>query len=136
MRAVLDPNILIAAALSPAGAPASILRHWLDGAFELVASEQLLDELARALTYPKLRSRIAADDALLFVEMLRRGATLAADDPTPARRSRDRGDDYLLALAAGTSSIVVTGDQDLLTLAPALPVRTAGAFLAELDAKR
>jgi predicted nucleic acid-binding protein len=42
VRAVLDPNILIAALLSPAGAPAQLVGRWLGGAFELVVSETLL----------------------------------------------------------------------------------------------
>ncbi|TMD08021.1 MAG: PIN domain-containing protein [Chloroflexi bacterium] len=42
MRAVLDPNVLISAILAPTGVPAALLRHWLDGEFELVVSERLL----------------------------------------------------------------------------------------------
>jgi predicted nucleic acid-binding protein len=30
-RVVLDPGVLIAAVLSPKGAPAELLRHWLAG---------------------------------------------------------------------------------------------------------
>ena len=51
MRAVLDPNILIAALLSPGGAPAQIVSRWLGGEFELVVSEALLSALERALAY-------------------------------------------------------------------------------------
>ena len=45
MRAFLDPNVIIAALLSPGGVPAAILVAWQSGAFELVLSERLLDEL-------------------------------------------------------------------------------------------
>ena len=71
MRAVLDPNILIAAALAPQGSPARILRAWLDGAFELITSPLLLEELERALSYPKLRPRISPDEAHALVALLR-----------------------------------------------------------------
>jgi hypothetical protein len=39
VRAVLDPNVLIAALLSPTGAPAQLVGRWLGGEFELVVSD-------------------------------------------------------------------------------------------------
>ena len=134
MRAVLDPNILIAALLSPSGAPARLISGWLCGEFELVVSETLLAELERALAYPKLRRRVTPDEATAFAALLRHEATLAADPPNPARRSADPGDDYLLALAEAERALLVTGDQHLLTLADQLPIQTARAFLDTLVA--
>ena len=135
MRAVLDPNILIASLLSPSGAPAQIVSRWLAGEFELVVSEALLAELERALAYPKLRRRISASQASEFVELLRHGAILAADPPDAARRSADAGDDYLLALAEGERAILVSGDQHLLTLADQLPIQTARGFVNALESR-
>jgi uncharacterized protein len=132
VRAVLDPNILIAALLSPSGAPAQLISGWFRGEFELVVSETLLGELERALAYPKLRRRVSPDEATAFAALLRHKATLAADPPNPARRSADPGDDYLLALAEAERALLVTGDQHLLTLADQLPIQTARAFLATL----
>ncbi|MEO5575925.1 MAG: putative toxin-antitoxin system toxin component, PIN family [Gaiellaceae bacterium] len=134
MRAVLDPNILISALLSRSGAPGELIARWLAGGFELVLSELLLDELARALAYPKLRARVAASDADEFVELLRATGAVAADPPKPARRSSDRGDDYLLALAESKRAILVSGDRHLLELADRFPVQTALGFLDSLVA--
>jgi len=47
LRAVLDPNVIISAALSPNGSPAAVLVAWLDGQFELVASQKLIEELGQ-----------------------------------------------------------------------------------------
>lgn len=135
MRAVLDPNVLISALLSPTGAPAALTTRWLAGDFELVVSALLLAELARALAYPKLRARIADDEAKAFIDLLRRTAAMVDDPPAPpapARRSRDPGDDYLLALAASSAAILVTGDRDLLDVKGS-PVRSPRAFLAKLE---
>lgn len=132
MRAVLDPNVLIAALLARSGAPARIVSGWIGGAFELVVSERLLAELERALAYPKVRRRIAAEDAEAFVDLLRRGARLASDPRAPARRSSDPGDDYLLALAEQERALLVSGDRHLLALAGELPIRTPRAFLDAL----
>lgn len=134
MRAVLDPNVLIAAALSPQGSPARILRAWLDGAFELVISPLLLEELERALSYPKLRQRISADEAHALVALLRGEAELRSD-PTGMQpvRSTDPGDDYLIALAAESRAIIVSGDHHLLDLADQLPVKSPVEFLAAIE---
>jgi uncharacterized protein len=135
VRAVLDPNILIAALLSPTGAPAQLVGRWLAGEFELVVSETLLAELERALAYPKLRARITPDEATELAALLRRGAVVAPDPPNPTRRSADPGDDYLLALAENERAVLVSGDQHLLALAGELPVRTARAFLDSLGGR-
>lgn len=131
MRAVLDANVLISALLSPAGAPAALVRSWLAGAFELVVSELLLAELARALAYPKIRSRVSADDATDLLNLLRRSATIASDLAAATRRSPDPDDDYLLALAESTAALLVTGDQHLLGIA-GVAVASPRAFLGML----
>jgi putative PIN family toxin of toxin-antitoxin system len=136
VRAVLDPNVLIAALLAPQGAPAQLLSRWLGGEFELVVSEALLAELERALIYPKLRHRISVDDGARFSSLLREAGLVATDPPAPPRRSPDPGDDYLLALAESERSLVVSGDRHLLGLAGELPVRAPREFLVELETAR
>jgi putative PIN family toxin of toxin-antitoxin system len=132
VRAVLDANILIAALLSRSGAPAQIVRRWLDGAFELVVSEALLSELERGLAYPKLRRRITERDAAEFVSLLRLAAVIAPDR-AGSHHSDDPGDDYLLALAENEHAVLVSGGRHLLELADNLPIKTARAFLDALS---
>ncbi len=134
MRAVLDPNVIISALLSPEGSPAKVLRGWLDGAYELVVSPELLAELQRALAYPKLRTKITPSEAHEVDDLLRSTAELR-DDPSaaPPRRSVDPGDDYLIALAADAQAVIVTGDAHLLELGDELPVHSPAAFLDVLD---
>jgi putative PIN family toxin of toxin-antitoxin system len=135
VRAVLDVNVLIASLLSPAGAPAQIVARWLGGEFELVVSDNLLAELERALAYPKLRARLAPENAAEFLSFLHNTAVHAPDPPAPPRRSPDPGDDYLLALAEGENAMVVSGDQHLLELADRLPIRSARDFLTALETR-
>jgi putative PIN family toxin of toxin-antitoxin system len=132
VRAVLDPNVLISAVLSPKGKPAQLLGAWREGAFELMVSAALLEELARALRYPKVRKFVEAEDADEFVTLLETSATLVADptDP-PAVRSRESGGNYLLALAEHEGAALVTGDDDLLRSAYA--VLSPAAFFRLLD---
>lgn len=134
MKAVLDPNVIISALLSPSGSPAKVLRAWIDGTYELVASELLFVELERALAYPKLRKRIDEQEAVELIELLRREADLVEDpDAPPAVVSADSGDNYLIALAASARAVIVSGDGHLLGLANQLPVYSPANFLALLD---
>jgi putative PIN family toxin of toxin-antitoxin system len=133
VRAVLDPNVIISALLSPACAPARALLAWLRGAFELVVSALLLVELERALGYPKLRKRIDPQEARQVVELLSRSARVAADPTEPAPvRSRDPADDYLIALASSERALIVSGDEHLLELAEDIPVLSPAGFLERL----
>jgi uncharacterized protein len=79
VRAVLDPNVLISAVLSPGGTPARLLLRWQSGEFELLISPLLLAELKRALAYPKLRERVSASQAGELLAWLERVATVVED---------------------------------------------------------
>jgi uncharacterized protein len=133
LRVVLDVNVLIAALLSRAAAPGRLIALWLEGAFELVVSEELLTELGRALAYPKLREHISPEDAADFISLLRSTASILAGAERRDPLSRDPGDDYLLELARASASVLVSGDRDLLVLAPELPIHEPGAFLEQLQ---
>lgn len=134
MRAVLDPNVIISAALAPSGSPGRLFRAWVEGAYELVVSPLLLTELRRALAYPKLKDRISPAEADELLELLSRGAILSEDpQAAPPVSSADPDDDYLIVLASETRSVLVSGDEDLLELSPQIPVYSAGGFLALLE---
>lgn len=133
MRAALDPNIIVSGLLFPKGSPARVLNAWQEGRFSLIASPALLDELARALGYPKLRTRIPPESATRVLDLLARSTTIVDDPADPPPRSPDRGDDYLLALAERHRAVLVSEDQDLLGLSDRYPVFTAADFLTWLD---
>ena len=136
MRAILDPNVIISALLSRGGTPAKVLRAWLEGRFDLIVSPFLLEELARALAYPKLAERISTQESAALIDWLRREAILV-DDPAepPTSRSEDPGADYLLALAEAERAVLVSGDRHLLALTEQLPVLTVREFLVNVGAR-
>jgi putative PIN family toxin of toxin-antitoxin system len=134
VRAVLDPNVLVSALLSRRGTPAQIVRLWLEGAFELVASPLLVSELERVLEYPKISRRIANADAAAFVTLLSAEAAIAHDPPgPPTLTSRDPQDDYLIALAQAARAFVVSGDRHLLEMSGTIPVYGPAEFLKLLS---
>ena len=130
MRAVLDPNVIISALLSRDGTPAKALQAWLEGRFDLIVSPLLLEELERALAYPKLAERISAPESAALVDWLRREGVLV-DDPSdpPSSHSVDPGDDYLFALAEKEDAALVSGDKHLLAMSSELPVLRVREFL-------
>ena len=130
MRAVLDPNVLISAVISPAGAPREILTAWTQGRFDLIVSPQLLGELRDVLAKPKL-SRWDSDPAAAeYVEGLTDAALLIDDPPAQPGLSPDPDDDYLITLArAAGADYLVSGDHHLTGLAnPTPPVLTPREF--------
>jgi uncharacterized protein len=134
VRVVLDANVVVSALLSRVGAPATLIRLWLAGEFDFVASELLLGEIERTLAAPKIRRRLAATDAQAFVALLRETVELV-DDPEepPPIRPPDPGDDYLLALAARERVPIVSGDAHLLALRGRAPVLSPREFLDQLE---
>lgn len=130
---VLDPNVLISAILSKRGAPAELVRLWQQGEFELIISRKLVTELARTLTYPKLRKLVPEDAAVAFVSLIQSGGSLSDDTRDAPVSSRDPGDDYLLALASSCDAILVSGDDDLLVLKDLAPIESPREFLDRLS---
>jgi uncharacterized protein len=56
LRVVLDANVYISALLRPEGPPGQIIERFLrDGAFAIVLSPAIVEEILRALAYPRLR---------------------------------------------------------------------------------
>jgi putative PIN family toxin of toxin-antitoxin system len=134
VRAVLDANVLVSALISRTGAPARLVELWLAGAFELVTSTKLLDEVERTLARPRVSARVHPDDAAQFVRVLREHAEHVADpaDASPVH-SVDPGDDYLLSLASHENVPLVSGDAHLLAPADRLPISSPRDFLDRLS---
>lgn len=136
MRVVLDTNVIISATLVRGGKEDQILRAWQRGAFELVVSPPILEELARALFYEKLRRFRWVTDAEIgdLLQALAAGSFLASGEVT-ARVSRDPDDDKFLAAAVDAGArFLVTGDRDLLDLKQYqnIHILRPGRFLAVL----
>jgi putative PIN family toxin of toxin-antitoxin system len=134
LSAVIDPNVLISAAISGKGAPAVLSAALLQRKFQLVVSPKLLDELKQVLLRPRFRRYISENAARVYVARVRALANLCADPPAQPGLTPDPKDDYLVALAqtAGVD-YVVSGDADLLNLASAKPpIVTPAAFAALL----
>lgn len=133
-RAVLDPNVLISAFITPHGASARILRELREGAFELITSPMLLRELRTVLLREKFRPYVSVDEAEAFLGLVRDEST-EVRDPAPSLEglSEDPSDEYLIDFAReARADALVSGDPHLLKLRPRLAVRSPREFLESL----
>jgi predicted nucleic acid-binding protein len=80
VRAVLDPNVLVSAAISGRGVSAEIVRRWEGGEFELVVSAEILFELSEVLRRPRFRRYLTEAEALDYVLRLHDGAAEVSEE--------------------------------------------------------
>jgi uncharacterized protein len=119
IRAVLDANVYVSAAVRPEGPPGQIISHFLrHGAFEIVMSKPIVEEVLRALSYPKVRKYIRPPlDPELWFEDIVVLSHLVAGERDFKSASKDPDDDkYIAAAIEGRAGFVVAGDSDLLDL--------------------
>jgi uncharacterized protein len=132
-RVVFDTNTVVSALLFTGGRLAWLRPHWRDGRCVPLISRATAAELARVLTYPKFR--LTENDRLELlgdylpycerIEAVSRCGILC----------RDESDQPFLDLAdSGNADVLVTGDDDLLSLAGTtrFKIETPGAYRAAM----
>ncbi len=130
IRAVLDTNVYVSA-LVFGGKPAALIRLAEVGAFQVVVSEDIRQELLETLTskfgWPKFQAHPACRELWRESEWI--------IPPKRVRASRDPDDDVILACAlASKATVIVTGDRDLLSLHPfrGIAILSPAAFMTLL----
>jgi putative PIN family toxin of toxin-antitoxin system len=138
-RVVLDTNVVLSAILFEWGRLSWLRVAWQTGEVRPLVSRETVTELVRVLAYPKFRlsqaeRAEALADYLPYAEAVR--------VPAVAPRMplcRDPFDlPFLLLAKAGKADALVTGDADLLALAPRFdcPILTPEAFRKRLRAQQ
>lgn len=136
MRVVLDTNVLVSGLLYPGGPPSRLLTAWRAGAFDLLLSDFLIDELTRTWAHLAPRLKLQPPDLDELIDTLRLRCELVAVDDDALHQAaaaglRDPDDVPILALLIGAKAdCLVTGDKDLLALAATHPVLSPAAFEA------
>ena len=107
MKVVLDTNVLISALISPHNPPDLILQSWLAGEFELLTSEDQLEEIRRVSRYSRLQPHLVG----LIINRMRSLATLVKPEALISEEALDPDDNFLIAICeAGSANNLVTGD--------------------------
>jgi len=118
VRVFLDTNVLVSA-FATRGLCADVLRHIL-AEHDLIIGEVVIVELRRVL---RDRIKIPAP-VITSIEQLLRDQIVVPKPSEPHSLSiRDPDDRWVLAsAAAGKADVLVTGDSDLLDVAPRSPI--------------
>src|ERR1700752_3182866 len=115
MRVVVDTNILCSALITPGSLADRLYVAWRDRLFDLVTSEEQLEEFRRVTRYPRVKKFVDPVAAGSMHNELRHLTTFLADLPV-VEACRDPADNFLLAMAqVSEADFLVTGDKhDLL----------------------
>jgi putative PIN family toxin of toxin-antitoxin system len=138
LRAVLDVNVLVSAAIMRRGIPHALLVAWQAGRFTMVTSEHIITQLTIKLRSDKLRRYgLSTADIRAVTNLLRKDAivvTVPAAEVRPV--TGDPEDDVVLATARlGGANYLVTGDGGLLARSPyeGVEIVAPRAFLTLLE---
>lgn len=119
IRIVLDSNLFVSALLKPGSIPDLILRAVRDGKVLLLMSEPIRAEIARVLTYPKIKKRLHASDEELhsFLQLLDSVAIFTPGTLELPPLEADPADTMFLTCAVeGHAEFIVSGDHHLTNL--------------------
>lgn len=136
MRAVIDTNVWVSAAILPGSQVGKIIAYLQRAAFVPLYSTSLLTELIQVLGRRRIQHRfhVTAADIQAMVDLI----VLQGELSEPIRHfevCRDAKDNVLLDVAfAAQAEVIVSGDEDLLVLHPFenVSIVTPRVFLAHL----
>ncbi|MBI1297998.1 putative toxin-antitoxin system toxin component, PIN family [bacterium] len=137
LKVVIDTNIIISGTIKPQGTVGAVLQRLRQGQFTLLFSRETLDEIVSVIHRPRLRLKYHLTDKTVRATL--RLLVLRSELVTPniqVTACRDPNDDKFLEVAiSGNANVIVSGDNDLLTLAAyaGIPILPPGQFLVLLD---
>lgn len=137
IRAALDTNVLAPGIAGAGSASNRLFRLWRDGAFMLVISDHILQELERALDDPYFAARVPRSTVVEAIRQLTLGATVV--DPSVDVRgiATHPEDDLVLSTAlSDLASVLCTRDKQLLKLRSfeGIEILSPGELLDRIEA--
>ncbi len=134
--AVLDTNVLASGSTHQKGHSGQLVTAWRRGAFVLVVSEHILEELAETLEDRYFKKRLSKQRRRTAVARIRRQAHVTKITASVSGIAPDEADDLVLATAESAgAAFVVSGDGPFLEVGQYHGIRilSPAAFLALLD---
>jgi len=134
VRFVLDTNVIVSAVLLAGSVPRQAFDKALDEGTILISVPVLL-ELAEVLSRQKLDRYVLEEERMRFLIALLKEAELV-EITEAITDCRDAKDNKFLELAvSGRADFIVSGDADLLALAPfrGIPLLTPREFLSGIS---
>ena len=114
MRIILDTNVFISGIFF-SGPPSEILKAWANQSFQIVLSQQILDEYRRVAE--ALSSKFQTIDILPIIEMVTIHGEFVDAQELKIPVCEDSDDNKFIECAvAGTCKIIISGDKHLIKL--------------------
>lgn len=114
---MFDANVLVSGFAATSGAVAELFERWQSGQFQLVVSEPILAEVARAWTKPYWQARFSPDQFESAMALVRFEADVTDIAVEVIGVATHVEDDLVLAAAlSGQVDYLVTGDKGLLAV--------------------
>ena len=140
LKAVVDTNLLVSSFISPFSYPREVERCWRRGAFVLVTSHEIVEEVNRVLRLPRIQVKyhLAESDIQAFVLTLIHRANCVAGRLILKGVAPDSGDDKVISCAVeGEAALIVTGDKALQRLREyqGIKIINAETFISVLEEK-
>ncbi len=134
MRIVLDTNIFVSNLISDKGNPARIVRWWLEGEYDVLVTQPIVDEILRVTGYERIQKKYAKvrENRLEFVALISEQAVWVEPEEQLDVIAADESDNrYVECAVAGNAQYIVTGDKHLLDLREyeGIPILTPAAFV-------
>jgi len=131
LRVVLDTNVLLSGIAYPASVPGKIMTAWRHGSIDVFLCDFIVEELHRVLPRLVHRHGLSALEMDDLVDCLSIQAELVEPAADTEQALRDTNDQPVLgALKSSKADYLITGDKDLLALAPSYPIVTPAQFWA------
>ena len=135
MRLVLDTNIYVSNLISEKGNPAKIVRWWLEGEFDVLVSQPIIDEILRVSGYERIQKKYAQvrENRLEYAALIAEQALWIEPQEKLDVIAADESDNrYVECAVAGGAQYIITGDEHLLELGEyeGIRVLTPAAFAA------
>jgi hypothetical protein len=138
MKVVLDANIYVSSMVNTQGNPKRIISAWQQGAFDVLISGAILDEMERVLRYPRIVKRHKQDETAIqrFLKLLENEAIIVEPTEVLGVVKDDESDNrYLECAVKGKAQYVISGDKHLLDIGEyrGIVILPPAAFVAILS---
>lgn len=92
VRAVIDTNLFVSGLFANQGYSYQLQQLWIDGAFELAISEQILKEIENTLLKPHIRKRLFLEEGeqAAIISLIKEKATVVTTDLYQTRPTRSK----------------------------------------------
>lgn len=137
MRVVLDANVYVSSMVNTQGNPKRIISAWQQGAFDVLISHPILEEIGMVLRYPRIVKRHKQDETAIrrFLKLLENEAIVVEPTEVLDVIKDDESDNrYLECATTGKAQYVVSGDNHLLEIGEykGIMILSQAAFIAFL----